>query len=533
MRRNRGIAIVLAVTVLLATGAAGSEIVVGPQDSVQAAVNGASDGDTILVTGTHAEQILIEGKSLTLLAGPGGATLVPPPAPPLVTFNLVVPEDFGQPFVEPFTSIVTVKDGESSIVGFVIDGERLYTGLLGVSFISAGGAVRGCTIQNLCVPDFPANGGQDPGGMCIRVMNEDAATLRTVDISGCLLTQWDYLGLHASGQVANGVASVLVRVEDCVVLGSGAHDNYWQYGLYTTTGVIGQFRRNLVRDMVHSGDGFGEESTAIWTFFGLVSGAPAVAEDNVVLNAQQGIMIFGINDSVHVARNFVAATTSGLVRSAQGIQVLGGTGDVSVCDNNVVAQCGAAFAANGIIAVSNGGSSRASGNTVFMIGDGPSAPFGIDCESSTSDGVPVGPVEVFGNDVTVLPTPGGGLETGGATGIAINANGGAILANSVRFGFHATPGTDPFGGASGILVLFGNGNTFSDNLIRGPGGPPDSLGIALVFSSNDVVIHNVLADFEDGIVLFEDPSQGLFDTGETLAPNTFTRVHNPIVEETP
>jgi nitrous oxidase accessory protein NosD len=69
----------LGVPVATDTAVAGGPTLVGPGDSIQAAVDAAEPGDTIRVTGRHRENVLVQTDGLTLLGY--GAVILPPATP--------------------------------------------------------------------------------------------------------------------------------------------------------------------------------------------------------------------------------------------------------------------------------------------------------------------------------------------------------------------------------------------------------------------------------------------------------------------
>jgi parallel beta-helix repeat protein len=79
----RVLAAVLMLAVLASASAAwaGRATVVGPGDSIQAAVDAASPGDTLLVSGTHRENVAVQTDGLTLR---GARAVIIPPATPAV-----------------------------------------------------------------------------------------------------------------------------------------------------------------------------------------------------------------------------------------------------------------------------------------------------------------------------------------------------------------------------------------------------------------------------------------------------------------
>jgi nitrous oxidase accessory protein NosD len=84
--------IMLNIVSVAGAGASGTRtIVVGPGQSIQAAINAASPGDTVLMEpGTYAQSVSIRTDGITLRGsgnGRGGTLLVPPPTPPATLCN--------------------------------------------------------------------------------------------------------------------------------------------------------------------------------------------------------------------------------------------------------------------------------------------------------------------------------------------------------------------------------------------------------------------------------------------------------------
>lgn len=129
--------------------------VVGPNESIQSAVNQASSGDHILVDGgIHAEQLLIN-KNLTL-TGRNGATITQPSS--VQSFSL---EESGRPW-KPliFAFGGSLQDGvaggpgtiDVTIRGLTIDGEsRPANNLTGILFrnVKSSGGIHQVTVENM------------------------------------------------------------------------------------------------------------------------------------------------------------------------------------------------------------------------------------------------------------------------------------------------------------------------------------------------------------------------------------------------
>lgn len=131
------------------------DIVVGPNESIQSAVNQASPGDKILVDGgIHAEQILIN-KDVTLV-GRNGATVIQPQS--VQSYNLEESGSSWRPLIFAYGGIIQddIAGGSQTIDvtirGFTVDGESspadALTGIL-LRNVQSSGGITDVAVKNM------------------------------------------------------------------------------------------------------------------------------------------------------------------------------------------------------------------------------------------------------------------------------------------------------------------------------------------------------------------------------------------------
>ena len=502
------LALLLPLALAVVPVAAAKEIRVGPDQSLQAAVDAASSGDTLRLRGTHAGQVVIEGKSLRLVGEPG-ARIVPDGAP-LRTFLVSISEiDFG-PFDFPFGGLVTAVDCDVTLEDLAVDGED--TLLDGVVFIRAGGGLRRCEVKNLCLPTFPELAWDAPGGTCVTEAN-DGDVLRTLDVLDCRFTRWNYNGVVALGGPNRepGPTRTLLRVEDCVVEGAGESPDVWQFLLYSSTGTVPEYRRNTARDAVYTG-GDGHPGTGIWCFFPFTDDVhPCVVERNAITNVQQGIILWGLGSRTTVADNTVRLAAEAVNGWAlAGIDVGSWAGEARVLGNDVA--IASPFAFSFAVNASSDTDVAVLGNRLRAQGDGAATPNGIFCGAG-------GSVAVRANDVFVAGT----LDEGdSAKGIGVFGGLAQVLENDVRM-VATRPGAARDAAPRAIEVSRCDGARIAGNELSGAGASAGTSGLVVLGDRGDDILGNDLADFSTGILL--DSA-----TGTKLLGNRFTRVGQPIVQ---
>jgi nitrous oxidase accessory protein len=128
--------------VLLVTSAAAARIVVPPEGDVQAALDSAAEGDTVVVQGDHqgtlslAQKLTVEGESGATLVGPGSGSVITVLAPGAIVRGLTI-RGSG-------TNLESLDAGvfvEKSAAGAIVENNRLEGNLYGICLHGAPKAI--------------------------------------------------------------------------------------------------------------------------------------------------------------------------------------------------------------------------------------------------------------------------------------------------------------------------------------------------------------------------------------------------------
>lgn len=238
---------------ILAVGSArGADLYVGPGETyltIQAAVDAAASGDTIHVAaGTYVEQVLIDGKDLTLAGAGRGATIIESPASLAVFYTTAYDHH----------PVVGVQDAVVHLADLTVDGAgqgNANQHFLGADFHNAGGSV--VNVEFVRVRDAPFSGAQH--GVSLYLYNHDAVA-RTFTVSGCLVHDYQKnamallaaadtpLDLTVSGNETIGAGPTTVTAQNGIqvsgplvvatVTGNDVRDVAWLGPTWTATGCL-------------------------------------------------------------------------------------------------------------------------------------------------------------------------------------------------------------------------------------------------------------------------------------------------------
>jgi len=258
----------------------------GDYPTIQQAVDAAASGMTITVAaGQYEEQILIEGKNLTL-RGDAGATVLSPAA--LAAVSL------GGPMAAPRSPVLAATNCELDIDGLAFDGLRrggTITRFTGVLYVSSSGTVSNCSFTGFrpeAMGPLPFN--PDPE-RAVQVSN--VSGLVQIAVRGCSFSD-NVDSIFASGPI--GVDPNAHRL-DCdiasnVIVGLGPQPFQAQVGIWLNAGARGFIRGNHVSG--HTYLGSNNFSIAILTGrLGLAPGfvmQPVHVFDNTTVNNNVGVL---------------------------------------------------------------------------------------------------------------------------------------------------------------------------------------------------------------------------------------------------
>ena len=253
-----------------------------PEDysTIQAAVDAASDGDTICVgDGTYGEQVVVN-KSVTLRNKKGESPTIEPAASPQA-FTIPESGPSWEPLVFAFGgsesggAVSGSGTVDVSVSGFTIDGDGTQPAANrkpGVLYRNASGTVADNTVQNMGV------GGRETFGV-LAYGDSD------VVIEGNSISEYERGGIGVTGD-GGAHPSPTADIRNNTVTGSAGLGEAWgPNGIQVGYGAEGKIRENEVRDNRYS-----DESPTAAGILVFESDGVQV-QDNVVENADVGLAI--------------------------------------------------------------------------------------------------------------------------------------------------------------------------------------------------------------------------------------------------
>ncbi len=306
--------------------------------TIQAAVAASAAGGTILIrAGSYAEQVVINGKNLTLIGQPG-AVVVPPP------FQM---QETGQPY-GPYRPLVTAILSDVTIAGLTFDGQQSATAnpqLTGVLYLGSSGSVRDCRITGCrnaelfggsgFVATNPDELGTGVVSLCVHDNVFDNNGVQSIDVFGDIFPTPTFPG------VLRIVASVLRNT----VRGVGLTTEAFQIGILINADAGGIVAGNTVTDHINQHPNpFDSSGIVIGLPYvpGLINGSAAqhvIVANNTLRNNREGIVVLA-SDGMLIAGNTVVgpgrtfAGADGILVSGRGNLVT--TNKVSAVDFGIV-----------------------------------------------------------------------------------------------------------------------------------------------------------------------------------------------------
>jgi len=195
--------------------------------TIQAAVDAAGEGDTVIVaSGTYVEQIVIQGKNITLMGAGANATRISSPGLLMVSFNA---GGFAN------KAVLLCRDApDIRVQDLTIDGAGqgdINVRFIGIAYFNAGGRVS--LVDVIGVRNSPLDNVQHGFGVYTQNTTGGPYTLECdrVDVSD----------FQKSGMLLNG-AGMVVDVHDCTITGLGDLTILAQNGIQLGSGAGGSIR---------------------------------------------------------------------------------------------------------------------------------------------------------------------------------------------------------------------------------------------------------------------------------------------------
>ena len=264
--------------------------------TIQAAIDDAEtiDGNTIQVAaGTYDEQVVIDGKDLTL-QGAGDTTIIRPSAPATLTSTYTYPD--GTFWVGTvMSSVILVKNADAvTVKNLKIDGINLTTlpagasRLAGVLYGESGGVIDNVTVTTMVVNGYSTRSyGIDLSAV---------GTARTVEVMNSHISDWSRNGIQAQG------GSLTADIHDNTLTGVGdvQVEGVVPNGILFIHGVDGNATTNTI-SALHTSTSDGSLSAGILFYDPLTAGI--VAEDNNISDVDDGVIVSANANDVIIRNN--------------------------------------------------------------------------------------------------------------------------------------------------------------------------------------------------------------------------------------
>lgn len=302
---------------------AGCDDVAGtPYCSIQAAIDAAEPGDTVdVAAGTYDEQVVIDGKSLTL-QGAGDMTIIAPSSAAVLTSIYTTGTQSGAFFnTTAIASIIDVRNVGSAgvmIRDLKVDGESITSLPVGASWVSGitygetGGLIDDVTVEDT---KFVVPASVRTYGIWVDAV---ADTALSVDVTNSTVQQYGRNGINARGD------DITVLIYNNTITGPGmAGPDQVPNGVLLIDGALGTVSNNTVT--AHHYTGSSSLASGVLLFR---------AGDNIEIS---GNGISDVDDAVILnATDFATVEGNDLSDNAKGVRIEAGSAADNTITNNTI-----------------------------------------------------------------------------------------------------------------------------------------------------------------------------------------------------
>ncbi len=293
-------------------------LIQGIYPTISLAVENAFAGTTIhVIDGVYDEQVVIDGKNLTL-EGISTGTVIQPSSPAVLTETYTYPAGTLWPGTV-MSAIVLVKNvtGDVTVKNIKVDGVNVIsvpTGasrIAGILYGEAGGVIDNATVSDIKTTNY-----------IDRTYGIDVSAVAgglTVEVKNCNISDWARTGIQAMG------AGLTANIHDNILVGPGTiGPNNVPNGIFFLTGVGGNATNNTVSNCHYTTTEWG--STGIGVYDQVAAGISI--KDNDISDIDVGVAI-SLNSS------YVVIESNDLYNNHNGVQFEAGANNNSVLGNTI------------------------------------------------------------------------------------------------------------------------------------------------------------------------------------------------------
>uniref|UniRef100_A0A832I3Y7 T9SS type A sorting domain-containing protein n=1 Tax=Eiseniibacteriota bacterium TaxID=2212470 RepID=A0A832I3Y7_UNCEI len=219
------------------------------QDAVTAAVPG---GTVHVLDGTYTEQVVVDGKNLTIDGESRAGTVIQSPVSLTQSFS-TGPNNFPVVFVKNAAD-VRVQDLTIDGAG---RGNANYR-FIGIAWWNAGGKLLNADVKR--IEDTPFSGSQHGVGV---YANSNTGGPYTLEVGNVAISDFQKNGTVFAAALPPSATSLTVDMHDCVVTGKGATGVTAQNGIQVS-GASATLTNNTVTGIGYSGTGWVGTSLLLW-----------------------------------------------------------------------------------------------------------------------------------------------------------------------------------------------------------------------------------------------------------------------------